>query len=153
MKFIFLNQQMIKNKNIEIQQALNLNGIILFDGFCNLCSWSVQFILKRDSKNYFKFASLQSDSGKLILSNFNLPRQFDKSVIFIENNSVYFKSEAAIHIVKKLRRGWPLLYSFKIIPKPIRDYFYVLVSKNRFKWFGKRNTCYIPIHNYSYKFL
>lgn len=128
-------------------------SIILFDGFCNLCSWSVNFILKRERKDFFRFASLQSEKTRQLLNNFGLNENFDASVILIENEVVYMKSEAALRITKKLRGAWPLLYVLLIIPKTLRDYIYTLIAKNRFKWFGKRNTCYLPEKNLNYKFL
>ena len=127
--------------------------IILFDGFCNLCSWSVNFIIKREKKDIFRFASLQSETGKHILIKFKLPEDFDKSIVLVENNSVYFKSDAALRIAKDLRSAWPLFYSFVIFPKAIRDYMYTFIASNRFKWFGKRDTCHIPTTDYHYKFL
>lgn len=128
-------------------------NIVLFDGFCNLCSWSVNFIIKRDNKDIFRFASLQSETGKQILSEFKLPVDFEKSVVLIENNSVYFNSEAALRISKNLRHLWPLIYVLIIIPRFLRNFVYILIARNRFKWFGKRDTCHIPTTDYSYKFL
>ncbi|HAF30606.1 MAG TPA: thiol-disulfide oxidoreductase [Bacteroidales bacterium] len=128
-------------------------NIVLFDGLCNLCSWSVNFIIKRDYKDIFRFASLQSETGKHILIKFKLHEDFDKSIVLVENNSVYFKSDAALRIAKELRRAWPLFYSFIIFPKVIRDYMYTFIASKRFKWFGKRDTCHIPTTDYRYKFL
>jgi len=128
-------------------------AIILFDGYCNLCSWAVRFIIKRDIKDYFRFASQQSETCKKLIETFNLWANDKQSVILIENNSVYLKSDAALRIVKKLRHLWPLAYVFIIIPKFIRDYMYECVARNRFNWFGKRNTCYIPRDNEQIKFL
>jgi len=139
---------MIKNK-----QNISTKSIVLFDGFCNLCSLSVLFILKRDSKDYFNFSSLQSTTAKEILSKKNLPKDYEKSIILIQNKSIYFKSDAALRIAKKLNGLWFLLFYLIIIPKPIRDYFYMLISKYRYKWFGKRNSCFIADINFSHKFL
>lgn len=126
---------------------------ILFDGFCNLCSWSIHFILKRDKYDLFRFASLQSEKGIQILTQFGIAENMDKSVVLIENNRVYIKSEAALRIAKKLKGAWPLLYVFIVIPKSLRDYVYMIISKNRFSWFGKRDTCYFPDKNFDDKFL
>jgi predicted DCC family thiol-disulfide oxidoreductase YuxK len=119
-------------------------GIVLFDGYCNLCSWSVQFIIKRDKNDYFRFASLQSEIGKQVINQFNLPSDFDDSVVLIENNQIYFKSTAALRIAKKLKSFWPLSSIFMVIPKFIRDYIYTIIATKRFKWFGKKDACYIP---------
>jgi len=128
-------------------------AIIFFDGYCNLCSWAVRFIIKRDTKDYFRFSSLQSEAGKNIIESLNLSDTYKQSVILVENNLVYLKSEAALRILKKLKHLWPLTYGFIIIPKFIRDFIYEWIARNRFKWFGKRKTCYIPKDNEQIKFL
>jgi predicted DCC family thiol-disulfide oxidoreductase YuxK len=143
---------MKKEKTSQIRLSSD-NSIILFDGFCNLCSWSVQFILKRDSKDYFRFASLQSDIAEKISDEFNIPKGFYKSLVLIENNRVYFQSNAALKIARKLRGLWPIFYVFILIPKPVRDYIYNIIAINRFKWFGKKDNCYTPTKKYSEKFL
>lgn len=128
-------------------------GLVLFDGYCNLCSWSVQFILKRDSKDYFRFASLQSEIANQFFKDYNIPKGFYQSIVLIEKNAVYFKSDAALRIAHKLKGLWPVLYSFKITPKAFRDYIYTIIAKNRFKWFGKKEICYVPNEKYLVKFL
>ncbi|MFP4024685.1 MAG: thiol-disulfide oxidoreductase DCC family protein [Thiohalospira sp.] len=128
-------------------------GIVLFDGYCNLCSWSVQFIIKRHKKDYFRFTSLQSTTGKQIADKFKIPFISAESVILIENESVYYKSTAALRIARKLNGLWPLSYVFIIIPKFIRDYIYTIIAKNRFKWFGRRTECYLPEKNEQKLFL
>ncbi len=128
-------------------------GIILFDGFCNLCSWAVQFIIKRDSKNYFRFASLQSNIAEQFLEEFNIPKRFYQSLVLIENNQIYFQSDAALKITRKLKGHWSIFYYFITIPKPVRDYIYNIIAVNRFKWFGKKDSCYTPRKDYSEKFL
>ncbi|SET00118.1 Predicted thiol-disulfide oxidoreductase YuxK, DCC family [Oceanobacillus limi] len=120
-----------------------MSGIILFDGVCNFCDQSVQFILKRDEKHYFQFASLQSDAGKKLIKDFDVPTDID-SMILIENNKYYSKSSAALRICKNLKGLWRLLYGFLIVPKPIRDFAYGIIAKNRYKWFGKRDSCMLP---------
>lgn len=119
-------------------------GIVIFDGYCNLCAWSVQFIMKRHKKDYFRFASLQSATGKQIIERFKIPFDTAESVVLIENESIYYKSTAALRIAKRLRSLWPLSYFFIVVPKIIRDYIYTVIAKNRFKWFGKRTECYLP---------
>ncbi len=142
---------MEKNKNLlELYQN---NGIVLFDGFCNLCSWSVQFIIKRDSKDYFRFASLQSETAIEILDSFGISEGFDKSVILIENQKVYFKSDAALRIARRLKKYWKYLYYLIYFPKFIRNFTYDIIAKNRFRWFGKKEICYVPEEDYSHKFL
>lgn len=120
-----------------------MERIILFDGSCNFCDQSVQFIIKRDPKGVFKFASLQSDIGKELLNKYKIPEDID-SIVLIEGKEFYVKSLAALRISLKLRGLWKMSYVFVIIPKNIRDFFYDFVAKNRYKWFGTKDTCMIP---------
>ncbi len=143
---------MQKEKISQIKLSSD-KSIILFDGLCNLCSWSVQFVLKRDSKDYFRFTSLQSEIAEHLSDEFNIPKGFYKSLVLIENKRVYFLSDAALKIARKLRGLWPILYVFILIPKPVRDYIYNIIVINRFKWFGKKELCFVPERNYSEKFL
>ena len=142
---------MEKNKNFS--ELYQNNGIVFFDGFCNLCSWSVQFIIKRDSKDYFRFASLQSEIAIEILSTFSISESFDKSVVLIENQKIYFKSDAALRIARRLNKYWKYLYYLIYFPRFIRNFVYDLIAKNRFRWFGKKKSCFIPEENLIGKFL
>ena len=127
--------------------------VLLFDGVCNLCNHSVQFVLKRDKHKYFKFAALQSDSGQKLLDQFDLPIRDFTSFVLIENDKIYLKSTAVLHVVKHLGGVWFLLYVFIIIPRPIRDFFYNLIAKNRYKIFGKQETCMLPTPELKERFL
>jgi predicted DCC family thiol-disulfide oxidoreductase YuxK len=117
---------------------------VLFDGVCNLCNSSVQFIIKRDRKGIFRFASLQSEFGQGQLSRFSIDGSKMDSVILIKAGRVFMYSSAALEITRHLRGAWPLFYVFKIIPPFIRDFFYQIVAKNRYKWFGKKESCMVP---------
>jgi len=128
-------------------------SIILFDGVCNLCNAAVQFVIKRDRKNQFLFASLQSETGKLLLKQFNLDKNEMNSIILIENEKAYQRSTAALKVAKKLDGLWFLLYAFIIVPKFIRDGVYNLISKNRYSWFGRKDECMIPTPELKAKFL
>lgn len=119
-------------------------AVILFDGVCNLCSRSVQFIINRDPAAYFKFASLQSGFGQQKLQQLELDQQVFHSIILINGDSVYQRSDAALEIAKKLSGAWPLFYGFKILPRFLRDAVYNLISRNRYKLFGKKDACWIP---------
>lgn len=119
-------------------------AIILFDGVCNLCSGAVQFVIKRDPAGYFKFASLQSDFGQELLKKFKLDQHAFHSVIMVQGDRYYERSDAALKIARKLTGGWPLMYAFKIFPRFIRDGVYNLIGKNRYKLFGKKDACWIP---------
>ena len=131
----------------------NNKSIILFDGVCNLCNSSVNFIIKHDKKEQFLFASLQSDAAKEILLQFPIKKFNLNSIILIENGNVYKKSMAVLKISKQLNSGYKLLYAFIITPKFIRDWIYNYIAKNRYKWFGKKENCMIPTPEVSNRFL
>lgn len=118
--------------------------IILFDGVCNLCSSSVQFVIKHDSQQKFKFASLQSDVAKTILHDFAAASTSFNSVILVEEGIVYYRSSAALRIAKRLSFPYNLLYAFIIIPPFIRNAVYDYIAKNRYQWFGKKEECWVP---------
>ncbi len=118
--------------------------VILFDGVCNLCNSSVQFIIKHDKKSIFRFASLQSEFGKRIIEKFDLANKNIDSVMLLENNAIELKSTAALLIAKRLSGIYSALYVFIIIPKFMRDSIYDFVALNRYRWFGKQESCMIP---------
>ncbi|HEY5124496.1 MAG TPA: DCC1-like thiol-disulfide oxidoreductase family protein [Ignavibacteria bacterium] len=128
-------------------------SLILFDGVCNFCNSSVNFIIRRDKKNIFRFASLQSETGQKCLSEFNFSQTEFDTIILIEKGELYTRSTAALRIAKSIRGIWKLFYIFIIIPRPIRNYFYDLLSRNRYKWFGKRYACRIPSEEEKNRFL
>lgn len=119
-------------------------AVVLFDGICNLCSGAVQFIINRDPSAFFKFASLQSEYGQQQLARFGLDPNSLHSVILIQDDTVYQRSDAALKIARKLGGGWPLLYGFKILPRFLRDGIYNLIAGNRYRLFGKKDACWIP---------
>lgn len=121
-----------------------LEPVILFDGVCNLCNSSVLFIIQRDPKARFRFASLQSDFGKAQMLRFGLNSSALNSVLLIKHETLYQKSNAALEIARNLTGGWPLLYGFKIIPVFLRDWIYNWIARNRYRWFGKKDACMIP---------
>jgi len=127
--------------------------IILFDGVCNLCNNSVSFIIKRDKKKRFLFTSLQSDAARDILLQFQLKNSEMDSILLIENGEVYQKSDAILKIVKYLNGIWKMSYGLIIVPKFIRDYVYIIIAKNRYRWFGKREVCMIPTKELQMRFL
>lgn len=129
------------------------HSVILFDGVCNLCNGSINFIIKRERKDKFRFVSIQSNEGEKIINHFGLSSISESTMILIEGSKVYTKSTAALIIAKNLSGLWPLLYIFIIIPKPIRDFAYGIVARNRYSWFGKRESCMIPTDELKRKFL
>lgn len=131
----------------------NKSHILLFDGVCNLCNGIVQFTIKRDKKKKFKFASLQSPSGQSLLNQFNLPANNFDSFVYINGDNYFLKSSAALHVLKELGGSWKAFYAFMIIPKCIRDLFYDIIAKTRYKIFGKRSTCMVPTPDINQRFL
>lgn len=128
------------------------DAVILFDGVCNLCNSSVQFIIKRDPKGFYRFASQQSDIGQAYLSKYNLGGYAD-SFVLIEDDRVYLKSDAALQISKNLAGVWKVFYLLKIVPRPLRDLVYNFIAKNRYKWFGKKESCMIPTPDIKSRFI
>lgn len=128
-------------------------NIILFDGVCNFCNSAINFVIKRDKKAKIHFAPLQSATGQKLLAEYGLPAQEMTTFIFIYNGKAYTKSTAALKVCRYLNGLWPLLYSFIIIPKFIRDGIYNWIAKNRYKWFGIKQECMIPTANVKNRFL
>jgi predicted DCC family thiol-disulfide oxidoreductase YuxK len=124
-----------------------MSAIIFFDGVCNFCDRSVQFIFQRDNKGYFQFCPLQSEKAELLLSQSGGSSSKDGAlytVMLLENGKIYERSTAALRMARKLNKTWPLLYILMIVPRPIRDFVYAFIAKNRYKWFGKKESCMIP---------
>ncbi|MEY4432362.1 MAG: hypothetical protein RLZZ44_492 [Bacteroidota bacterium] len=128
--------------------------IILFDGDCNLCNASIQFIFKRDTKDVFRFVSLQSELGKKILSKLPATIQKTDSMILFESDIIYFyKSQAVFQIIKSLGGIFNCLLFIKLLPSSYTDLIYDFVAKKRYRWFGKRQHCLIPTMEFQSKFL
>lgn len=129
-----------------------MTRVILFDGVCNFCNSSVQFIIKRDPRGIYQFTSLQSEVGQKLLKDHEVPVELD-SFIYIEDEKIYFKSTAALKVFRNLKGLWKLLYIFIIVPRPLRDVVYGVIARNRYKWFGKRDACMIPSPEQRKRFL
>ncbi|NBB19518.1 DUF393 domain-containing protein [Runella sp. CRIBMP] len=117
--------------------------VILFDGVCNFCNASINFVIDRDAARRFRFASLQSDFGqRLLAENQRQLTDFD-TVLLLRDGKLYEKSDAALEIARYLK-GWSWLYLFRVVPRFIRDFFYDIIAKNRYRLFGKSESCRIP---------
>jgi predicted DCC family thiol-disulfide oxidoreductase YuxK len=127
--------------------------MIYFDGVCNLCSGVVQFILKHDRREKFRFASLQGESGQALLAHHKFPQYHFDSFILEEGSEIYTRSTAALKAAKVLGMPWSLLYVFIIVPPFIRDGVYDLISRNRYTWFGKKENCWLPQTRWEKRFL
>lgn len=130
------------------------NGnILLFDGVCNFCDRTVQFVIKHDKKAVFKFASLQSDAGQRLLARHRLPQQDFDSFVYVKNDRIYTKSTAALHVLKELGGTFQLTFILLAIPRLIRDFGYSILAKNRYKWFGRKDACSLPSPEVRERFL
>jgi|SRR6266508_5641869 len=128
--------------------------IILFDGVCNLCNGSVIFILQRERRSSFKFASIQSEAGKELLNWCGLPVDYNQAVILIDTGKTYLGSTAALKIGQTLKFPWSLLSSAGfIVPKFIRDWIYNQIATHRYQWFGQRDVCMVPTESLKTRFL
>ena len=132
---------------------MSTNPIILFDGVCNLCNGVVQLVIKHDKKEAFRFASLQSSFGQKVLADNGFDAEELKSFILIEGDNIYTKSTAALRVAKRMNGMWPVLYAFIIIPKFIRNGVYNFIARNRYKWFGKQQTCWLPTPDLKARFI
>lgn len=127
--------------------------IIFFDGVCNLCNSSVNYVIDHDKRKQFFFASLQSEFSREILAEHGVDNEKLESIVLQKNNKVYRKSSAALEIARDMDGLWPLLYGFKIIPPFLRDFFYDIIAKNRYSWFGKQASCRLPTPQLKERFL
>jgi predicted DCC family thiol-disulfide oxidoreductase YuxK len=127
--------------------------IVLFDGVCNLCNGAVDFIIRNDKKNNFKFGSLQDAFSKKIMQDYAVAHDYLDSIVLIRGDRIFFKSEAALEICKKLGGIWTLFYCFKIFPDFMLNPVYDWIANSRYKWFGKRHTCRLPSPGEKSKFL
>jgi predicted DCC family thiol-disulfide oxidoreductase YuxK len=129
------------------------HGIVLFDGICNLCTTSVQFIIKRDPQGYFTFASLQSAIGKTLLEQHGLQPDALDTFVLVEGSRCFTRSDAALRVAKHLSGCWPLFRVLSLIPKPLRDWGYTVIARNRYRWFGRKETCMVPSQDILNRFL
>jgi predicted DCC family thiol-disulfide oxidoreductase YuxK len=124
---------------------LKIKPVIFFDGVCDLCNGFARFILKRDRQKIFRFGLLQSQRANKILKSRGLSGISVATVVLLEKDRIFVESDAVLEIMKRLNReGWHLLYRLKIVPKFMRDFIYRIISRNRYRIFGRRKTCMIP---------
>jgi predicted DCC family thiol-disulfide oxidoreductase YuxK len=127
------------------------HAVILFDGVCNLCNTSVDFIIRKDKKEYFKFGALQQSAD--LLEQFNISPEYLNSLVLIEDGQVYYKSTAALKIARRLDGPLPILYPFILLPTLLRDPIYNWIANNRYQWFGKGNSCRLPTPEEARRFI
>lgn len=125
--------------------------LILFDGVCGLCVFSVRFVIQRDSLALFRFASLQSPIGKSIAERHGISGM--DTMVLVDDGIAYRRSTAALKIIRRLDGAWPLLYPLIVIPAPLRNLVYDFIGKRRYRWFGKTDECWIPQRDISDRFI
>jgi predicted DCC family thiol-disulfide oxidoreductase YuxK len=124
--------------------AMQEHPVILFDGVCNFCNATINFIIQRDKKRVFRFAALQSEAGQRLLKQYGLSSTGLDSFVLIYKGKAYKKTAAALHLYPQLGLFWELTRVLWIFPAFIRDFGYDIIAKNRYRWFGKKETCMIP---------
>jgi predicted DCC family thiol-disulfide oxidoreductase YuxK len=127
--------------------------ILLFDGVCNLCSRAVQFVIRHDPEGRFRFAALQSETGRRLLVENGLPADTLDTFVLVEGPRCFTRSDAAIEIARRLSVGWRWLRLVAVVPRPLRDRLYGIVVRNRYRWFGRRESCLVPTPELTRRFL
>lgn len=130
-----------------------VKAVVLFDGVCNLCNRSVQFIIKRDHSSQFYFAALQSEYGRKQKRELGIPDSSMQSIILVRGNQYFQRSSAVLEIASMLGGVWSVLYVLKIIPRFLRDWIYNGIANNRYRWFGRQDQCMIPTPELKARFL
>jgi predicted DCC family thiol-disulfide oxidoreductase YuxK len=123
--------------------------VLLFDGVCTLCNGFVQFVIEHDPAGRFQFAPLQSDAARRVLGVAPLPDSF----VLVEDSRLFTRSTAVLRVARRLRFPWPLAYVFVAVPRPVRDWLYDAVARNRYRWFGRREICMEPTPELQSRFL
>jgi predicted DCC family thiol-disulfide oxidoreductase YuxK len=135
------------------EPAIGDRVLLLIDGVCNLCNGSVRFILPRDRRKRFVFASLQSAAGQRILERLGLDREEFHTMVLLEGDRTYLESTAALRIFRHLGGLWRLVYGFILVPRPVRDRVYRFIARNRYRWFGRSDQCSLPTPEMEERFL
>ena len=143
----------LKNPITMRQHQVHDHPVLLFDGVCNLCNTSVQKVIKVDRKEVFRFASLQSDAARELLSNSQLSETHLDSVVLYKGGKFYSHSDAVLETARIMGFPWALLYIFRPVPRFIRDGVYNWIARNRYRWFGKKDQCMIPTPDLKARFL
>jgi predicted DCC family thiol-disulfide oxidoreductase YuxK len=129
------------------------DSVLLFDGVCNLCNRVVDFVILRDKDKMIRFAALQSIPGKELAEKFKISPGNNDTVVYISDGKAFVRSSAVLHILKDIGGGWEIMYGFIIIPSFVRDFFYDIIAKRRYRIFGKRDTCMVPSEETRERFL
>jgi predicted DCC family thiol-disulfide oxidoreductase YuxK len=128
-----------------------VRAVLLFDGVCTLCNGFVQFVIQRDPAGRFQFATLQSDAARRLLQA--APQPLPDTLVLVENGRVFLRSTAALRVARGLKFPWPLAFVLVVVPRPLRDWVYDIVARNRYRWFGRRDVCMVPTPELRARFL
>jgi predicted DCC family thiol-disulfide oxidoreductase YuxK len=129
---------------MDIRDIPGGQSVILFDGVCNLCNGFVQFLIERDPKRRYRYASLQSETGQALMRSAGLPADEINTVVLMEEGKAYTHSDVALRVARHMVGLWPLATVLYIVPKFLRDAIYNWVARNRYRWFGKKEACMVP---------
>lgn len=127
--------------------------VLLFDGVCNLCTASVQFVLRRDRREVFRFAALQSEAGRRLVARHGLDPEALHTLVLVDGDRAFVRSAAALRVAGRLSGLWPLLRVFLLVPRPLRDAAYDWIARHRYRWFGRRESCLLPTPELRRRFL
>lgn len=127
--------------------------ILVYDGLCNLCNASVQWVIARDPRATFRFASLQSEAGRALLARHALRPGAIDTVVLVDGDCVWLKSDAGLEVLRRIGGGFTLLRALRVVPRPLRDALYEWVARNRYRWYGKRAECLAPAPELRERFL
>lgn len=133
--------------------AADGHPVVLFDGVCNLCDSSVQFIIRRDPSGRFRFASLQSDAGRAVVQALGRSPDDLDTMVLVDGDRTWIKSAAALEIARHLTGLWPALRILAAVPRPVRDWGYDVIARHRYRWFGKKDVCITPTPDVRDRFL
>ncbi|HEV2984313.1 MAG TPA: thiol-disulfide oxidoreductase DCC family protein [Vicinamibacterales bacterium] len=128
-----------------------VRAVLLFDGVCTLCNGFVQFVIQRDPAGRFQFATLQSDAARRLLQA--APQPLPDTLVLVENGRVFLRSTAALRVARGLKFPWPLAFVLVVVPRPLRDWVYDILARNRYRWFGRRDVCMVPTPELRARFL
>lgn len=127
--------------------------ILLFDGVCNLCNASVQWVIRRDPQGIFRFAPLQSETGQSLLRQSGLSSEHFDTVVLVDGDRIFTRSDAALEIARRIGGLWSLLAVFRWVPRPVRNAVYDWIARHRYRWFGKTEACMIPRPEWKKRFV
>lgn len=147
----FANVSKIRNSCIDMDTSEH--PVLLFDGVCNFCNASVQWVLQHDRQGVFHFASLQSEAGRALLKKHDLDPQHFDSVVVVDGPRCLLRSDAAFEILRRIGGPWRALTVLQLLPRSLRDAVYDWIARNRYRWWGKREACMIPRPEWKERFL